>query len=127
MVIRALVPALIVVAGTAHARSSDRPWVIDGDTVVWRGKHLRIANLDAPEIGNRARCTLERERGLAAKRYAVWLVRHGSSFQTYAFDHIDVYGRTVARLRINGRDFGSLMIAARVARPWRGRTSDWCR
>jgi endonuclease YncB( thermonuclease family) len=108
------------------AARPERPWVIDGDTVVWHGKHIRIENLDAPEIGEHSRCALELQRGQAAKRFAIRLVQTGRTFELYGFDHIDRFGRTVARLKIDGRDFGELMMAAGVARPWRGRTSDWC-
>lgn len=116
--------ALILIC--TAAASSPRPWVVDGDTVEFRGERIRIENLDAPEIGERSRCALERKRGFAAKRYAIRLMKKGSRFQVYGFDHVDPFGRKVARLRIDGRDFGELMIRAGMARPWRGRTSNWC-
>jgi endonuclease YncB( thermonuclease family) len=117
---------MLAVSFLTIAARPDRPWVIDGDTVIWRGKHIRIENLDAPEIGDRSRCKLERERGYGAKRYAIRLMQAGRTFEVYGFDHIDRFGRTVARLKVDGRDFGDLMMAAGVARPWRGGTSNWC-
>lgn len=118
--------AILLIFTTAAAGDDRRPWVIDGDTVVWHGTHIRIANLDAPEIGDHARCTLELQRGLAAKRYAIRLMERGRQFEVYGFDHIDKYGRTVELLSVDGQDFGQLMMGAGMARPWRGHTSDWC-
>ena len=47
-----------------------RPWVIDGDTLddLDTGVRFRLANIDAPETGDNAKCFKERERGEAAKR-----------------------------------------------------------
>lgn len=115
--------SLLVLLGNM---SQSRPWVIDGDTVNFRGERIRIENLDAPEIGDRSRCALERKRGYAAKRQAIRLVKQGSKFTIYGRDHVDRFGRTVARLQIDGRDFGELMVRAGVARPWRGGPSNWC-
>lgn len=108
------------------AANSYRPWIIDGDTFDYRGERIRVENLDAPEIGERSRCALERQRGFAAKRYAIRLMKQGTRFEIYGFNHIDRFGRKVARLRIDGRDFGDLMVDAGVARYWRGGPSDWC-
>jgi endonuclease YncB( thermonuclease family) len=100
--------------------------VIDGDTFDYRGERIRVENLDAPEIGARSRCALERTRGFAAKRKAIQIMKSGSRFEVYGRDHIDRFGRQVARLRVDGRDFGNIMVSAGVARPWRGRPSNWC-
>ena len=90
------------IAGSAllflAAASNDRPWVIDGDTVIWHGERIRIANLDAPEIGDRSRCAHERQLGYAAKHYAIQLVKRGANFQIYGYKHVDRFGRTVANM-----------------------------
>jgi micrococcal nuclease len=117
---------IFVLALLSIAARSAHPWVIDGDTVEYRGERIRIENLDAPEIGERSRCAQERERGYAAKRQAIQLINGGSRFEIYSRDHIDRFGRTVARLKIDGNDFGAMMIRAGVARPWRGGPSNWC-
>lgn len=105
---------------------ADRPWVVDGDTVDFEGERIRNSNLDAPEIGSRSRCALERKLGLEARSYAIQLVKHGRDFQIYDRSHVDRFGRTVAKLNIDGRDFGTSMINAGKGRKWTGRTSNWC-
>lgn len=104
---------------TAVIAVTSPPRVIDGDTLVFGNEHVRIVNLDAPDIGSHARCALERERGLAARGYA----RAVSMGERQGRDR---YGRTLARVRVDGRDFGQAMIAAGHGRPWRGRSSNWC-
>jgi endonuclease YncB( thermonuclease family) len=39
---------------------------------------------------------------------------------------MDQYGRTLAFVRIDGRDYGEIMIERGLARPWRGRREPWC-
>ncbi len=118
---KALAVALLLAASTSA------PYVIDGDTLAFGREHVRIANLDAPDIGSHARCALERQRGQAARRYARALVREAQDIAVVGRQGEDRYGRTLARVQLDGRDFGRLMIAAGHGRPWRGRSSDWCR
>lgn len=99
--------------------------VIDGDTVRYGRLRLRIENLDAPDIGDHARCALEAQRGRASKAYAEGLLR-GRQVQIQPAGRTDRYGRELVRLSIGGRDFGQSMISAGHGRPWRGRSSDWC-
>lgn len=106
--------------------ASSSPWVIDGDTLSFDGEHVRVSNLDAPDIGTHARCALEAERGREAKRFAIGLVRGASSVRIGRREGLDRYGRTLARVVVDGRDFAGFMIRAGHGRPWRGRSSDWC-
>ncbi|MEO1905391.1 MAG: hypothetical protein ABGX08_00005, partial [Citromicrobium sp.] len=38
----------------------------------------------------------------------------------------DRYGRTLARLTVDGRDVGTVLVSMGLARPWRGRREGWC-
>jgi hypothetical protein len=55
-----------------------RPMVIDGDTVRWQGRIVRLIGFDAPETGDRARCQSERERGNRATARLRELVATGN-------------------------------------------------
>jgi micrococcal nuclease len=116
---------MLLLSGTPLGAEA-KPWVIDGDTVVIAREHIRIANLDAPDIGKHARCALEAERGHIAKDMAIKIIRDAKTIQIYARTGRDRYGRSLARLSIDGSDFGEQMISAGQARPWRGRSSNWC-
>lgn len=115
-----LIAALVMVGG------SPAPWVIDGDTIVFGSEHVRVSNLDAPDIGAHAKCEAERIRGQAAKAYAIQLVRSAQAVTITRRQGFDKYGRTRARVLIDGVDFGRLMVEADHGRPWRGRSSNWC-
>lgn len=52
------------------------PVAIDGDTIVLDGKHIRIANIDAPEI-ERYKCDAELRLGLVAKKRMAELLDSG--------------------------------------------------
>ena len=103
-------------------------WVTDGDTVrLASGERVRIAGIDAPEtrIGQ-AKCPREIERGKAATERARGLL------QGRAVDLARVgrsYGRTVARLTLDGRDLADLLVERGIAKRWPPYSPkpDWCR
>lgn len=118
---KALAVALLLVA------ASGSPHVIDGDTLAFGRERVRIANLDAPDVGSHAHCALEQRRGEAARAFARSVIRRAAVVQVVDRQGLDRYGRTLARVMVDDRDFGRVMIAAGHGRPWRGRSSDWCR
>jgi endonuclease YncB( thermonuclease family) len=83
-------------------------WVIDGDTFVVGGDHIRVENIDTPELGARA--------GEEAKRVAVELLYdedvildcHG----------VDRYDRRLCLVEVNGFDYGEFMVSHHYAREW---------
>jgi len=88
--------------------------VVDGDTVVIRGERIRIAYIDAPEIGQ-----VHLGTGADAGRAATATLRR---FLDEAQDSIEVlpletdkYGRTVAMLRIGPYDVGLTMVKMGMA------------
>lgn len=107
--------------------SSSSPYVIDGDTLAFGRERVRIANLDAPDVGSHAHCDLEQRRGEAARAFARSVIRRASVVRVVDRQGLDRYGRTLARVLVDNDDFGRVMIAAGHGRPWRGRSSDWCR
>lgn len=101
---------------------------IDGDTFARRGDgtRIRVANIDTPETGARTRCAAEQARGELAKFRAGEMLRTAAEVQVEPVGRTDMYGRTVAYVSIDGRDFGLTMIRENLARPWRGRREPWC-
>ncbi|KQU77686.1 hypothetical protein ASD12_17965 [Mesorhizobium sp. Root102] len=104
-------------------------FAIDGDTVIIDGRHVRIANIDAPEIGD-YKCEAELRLGLVAKRRMAELLASGT-VAMHAGDPasgrlIDRYGRTLATVEVDGRDVGEIMIAEGLARRWNGKRRPWC-
>lgn len=104
--------------------------VIDGDTVeigsgANRGERVRIANIDTAEMGARAGCDSERALAQAA---ADAVRERVAAAQRIDLNRIgeDRYGRTLAHLSLDGRDLGDDLIAAGLARPWRGAREPWC-
>jgi micrococcal nuclease len=102
--------------------------VIDGDTLEDMSADItyRLVNIDTPETGSRARCAAERDLGDRATRTARALITNARAFETRPTGRIDRYGRTIAYVRVDGRDLGETLIADGLARPWRGRREPWC-
>lgn len=101
--------------------------VIDGDTFVLEsGERIRIAGIDAPETHvGQAKCRDEIARGEKATRKARALL----AGQRVGIDRVGrSYGRTVARVSLNGRDVARDLVSRGAARGWpRGAPRpDWC-
>lgn len=114
--------ALILAAGLVISQ----PVVVDGDTIRdGREPSYRIENIDAPETGHRAQCPAERALGeMAKEELRVWVTR---ARRVEALPSgFDRYGRTLARIEIDGVNVGERMIARGLARPWRGRKHNFC-
>ena len=102
--------------------------VIDGDTVqdMVSLVRYRVENIDAPETGKRALCFRERAHGEIAKTAAEKIVMHARAVYALPIGRLDAYGRVVARLEVDGQDFGTIMIQRGFARPWGGERERWC-
>ncbi len=98
--------------------------VIDGDTVEAGEEHIRISNIDTPETW-RPRCEREEMLGLLSTQRAAQIIYSASEVQ-FCPDGTDRYGRTLATVRVDGQDLGEMLIAERLARPWRGKREEWC-
>lgn len=124
-----LAPLLLILAGAAPApQSGVVSWVTDGDTFRLKsGERIRIAGIDAPETqpGN-ARCRAELARGKAATRAAIALLK-GRRVEIERVGRS--YDRTVARVRLDGRDVAALLVEKGAARWWpRGKPRpNWCK
>jgi endonuclease YncB( thermonuclease family) len=99
--------------------------VTDGDTIRIQGERIRIENIDTPELGSGAECLAERRLADRALEHAAQLFAQGGEIRV-ARNGQDQYGRTLARLSIDGQDFGRAMVSAGYAESWTGRRVDWC-
>lgn len=107
--------------------------VHDGDTVrLCSGERVRLAGIDAPELQGSPRCNAVSRARLAVSKNPAWcdpqfgrdsrdalrafLQSGNAKIQRIGADR---YGRTLARLSVNGRDAGQHLIARGFAKPWR--------
>lgn len=131
----ALVFAIPALAAPQYLDKS-RLRVVDGDTIAYRGKLIRIVGLNAPEL--RGACPEEKALGKDAKAHAKGLVDGAKIIQAW-FAHkkrrdgvivrdTDKYGRALAQISIDHEDWAQLMIEAKLAQPWDGHgpKPSWC-
>ena len=101
-----------------------RVW--DGDSLrlgmTQEAEAIRIFNIDAPEI--EGQCAYEIDLAQRSKRRLAELLQ-GQSVAVLR-QGMDRYGRTLARVTINGRDAGDILVSEGLARTWGGRREPWC-
>jgi micrococcal nuclease len=110
---------------TTPAPAAEGWRIVDGDTV-WSpsGEKIRILGIDAPEL-HPCRCKAECELGQKALSFVRIRVESARVVEV-ARTGQDRYGRTLARLRVDGSDPGSALVAKGLARVWRGKREPWC-
>jgi endonuclease YncB( thermonuclease family) len=98
--------------------------VHDGDTLrTCDSEKIRIENIDAPELPGSPKCTDRRRQGwcdyaLAVRSRAALASFLVSGPVAISRSGTDRYGRTLARLSVNGEDAGEHLVALGLARPW---------
>lgn len=76
--------------------------VEDGDTIVYRGVHMRFLGVDTPEITNRAVGFFrDQPYGRTAKEFTRMELRNAVRV-TYVADGEDIYGRLLVHLFVDG-------------------------
>lgn len=96
--------------------------VTDGDTIRCGDERIRLLDIDAPEL-SQPKCPSERSRALAARDRLRELLVPGFVVHRGSLDR---YGRTLARITVDGRDVGRQLVSEGHAREWRGRRLPWC-
>jgi micrococcal nuclease len=100
--------------------------VVDGDTIKSPyGVTYRILGYDTPETF-RAKCDAERELGFAAKARLEELIEK-EEVKVLESGKLDRYGRSLARVTVNGEDLAVVMVREGLARPYHGeKRQSWC-
>lgn len=99
--------------------------VVDGDTIWYQNRNIRIADIDTPET-HPSRCANEAELGTAATQQLQSLLNDGAfSIQTIDRD-TDVYGRQLRILTRDGESIGGKLVDNGVARWYEGGRRSWC-
>lgn len=93
--------------------------VLDGSTILYAGRKVRIADIDAPAIAE-AKCDAERSRGGDAKLRLREILSEGDVSLVAAKGE----GRHIV-LR-DGRSIGGRLVQEGFAKPWTGRHQSWC-
>lgn len=99
--------------------------VIDGDSLMYQGRQIRVADINAPELGQPG-CERERELAERAKDRLQQLLNAGP-FRLEAADRSrDRYGRELWVLTRDGRSLGDALVREGLAHEWQGWKRDWC-
>ena len=104
-----------------------RTCVVDGDTIWLDGLNLRLEGYDTPEpytdiCGGATEVALAHR---ASARLLELLNANAFSVETGGLDRTGK--RTLATIRIGGRDVGDILIAEGLARRWPDGDEFWCR
>ena len=99
--------------------------VVDGDTIWFEGRKIRIADINTPEISSPG-CASEKHLGQRAKIRLQALLNQGNfSLQSIDRDQ-DKYGRDLRIITRDGESLGDILVAEGLAERWRGYRRDWC-
>ncbi len=99
--------------------------VIDGDTIRYQGRKIRIADINTPET-REARCNTERALGDRATARLIALL-NASPFTLEATDReTDQYGRTLRIITRGGQSLGTALVSEGLAENWKGYRRNWC-
>ena len=100
----------------------------DGDTLWHNGEKIRLQGFDTPEKGKLAKC--KRERRMADRATARLRDLLNSGRMTVERRGKDKYQRTLAIVRVDGRNVGTTLIREGLAYAYKGGKRDkfrWCR
>lgn len=108
------------------------PTVHDGDSIRCGGERIRLLNIDAPELAGSSRCSAKSRQRLANSRNPAWCdpiraIAARDALRAFLSrgpvrierQGKDAYGRTLARVTVNGQDAGQHLITLGLARKWR--------
>jgi micrococcal nuclease len=99
--------------------------VVDGDTFLYRGAKIRIADINTPETSE-PQCAREAELGARATARLAELLSAGPfSLEPIDRDR-DRYGRVLRVVTRGGTSLGATLEREGLAEHWHGRRGDWC-
>lgn len=97
--------------------------VVDGDTFWLKGEKIRLDGYDSPEMGE-PKCARPAAGAVAARTALTELLNSGQ----VELDRrgTDRYGRTLARVNVDGLDIAKAMIGAGHGRRYTPGQKPWC-
>ena len=99
--------------------------VVDGDTIWFEGRKIRIADINTPEISSPG-CASEKRLGEQAKIRLQALLNQGAfSLEPIDRDQ-DKYGRDLRIITRGGESLGETLVAEGLAERWQGYRRNWC-
>tara|TARA_R110000824_G_scaffold715_3_gene4483 strand:+ start:13738 stop:14208 length:471 start_codon:yes stop_codon:yes gene_type:complete len=99
--------------------------VVDGDTIWFEGRKIRIADINTPEISSPG-CASEKQLGEQAKIRLQALLNEGA-FSLEGIDRDqDQYGRDLRIITRDGQSLGETLVAEGLAERWQGYRRNWC-
>lgn len=99
--------------------------VIDGDSLRYRGEQIRIADINAPEMGH-PRCPREAELARAAEDRLRALLNAGPFTLERIDRDADRYGRSLRVITRDGQSIGEQLVREGLAERWKGYRGAWC-
>lgn len=104
--------------------------VHDGDsiraTIDGESEPIRLLGIDTPEIGDKARCSLEQQLAVAARDRLRELIEAAEDRQLCPAGR-DKYRRVLATVLLDGEDVAAVLIAEGHGRPYEGgKRAGWC-
>ncbi|WP_298190400.1 thermonuclease family protein [Novosphingobium sp.] len=99
--------------------------IVDGDTFWYRGLKIRIADINAPELGHPS-CAYEARLAESATRRLTDLLNAGPFTLAVEGRETDRYGRALRVVLRGGRSLGEVLEREGLAEHWQGRRGDWC-
>ncbi|MEH6788974.1 thermonuclease family protein [Parasphingorhabdus sp.] len=99
--------------------------VVDGDTLWFEGRKIRIADINTPEISSPG-CASEAALGEKAKFRLQALLNQGR-FSLRSIDRDqDRYGRDLRIITRGGESLGEILVTEGLAERWQGHRRNWC-
>lgn len=99
--------------------------VLDGSTILYAGRKVRLADIDAPAIAE-ARCEAERSRGGDAKLRLREILNEGDVTLVAAKGNGGKAGAAPHLVLRGGQSIGGRLVREGLARPFTGQHQSWC-
>lgn len=99
--------------------------VVDGDTFWYKGRKIRISDINTPEI-SQPKCTQEAMLAKRAKSRLYELLNDGNFTLRSGSQDKDHYGRDLRMVERGGNSLGNILISEGLAHRWKGRKESWC-
>ena len=100
--------------------------VVDGDTIHFEGRKIRIADIDTPEKSD-PKCDSEYQLAMKATYRLRDLLNQGSfEVASIGSRDQDQYGRDLRVLSRGGQSLGDVLVSEGLARTWTGSREPWC-